>query len=467
MTATATAVRRSSTRAGGRRAGLGHAVDVLLDPPVEGDTLRSRLAATPLHTWLFLLGLTASLTSRWSSYIGLPISLDRVLIPVAVVLLLLDGRRPRQFMTVVHWLTLVLVAWIAIDMLLRGMVTDREALFGLLDRVLIPFLLFLLGPLFFDTPFRRRVLLVWLAVLGVYLGLTAIFETFAPSLVVPSYIVNPDLGLHPDRARGPFMAADAMGTAGGLTVAVGAFLAARSRGVVRWLGVVAVALGLASTVLSLTRATWVGAAAGFLVAVLMVPVLRRLLPVLVAAGAAIVTLVVVTLPELVASLTDRANDPRPVWDRLGSNDAALALLTDRPLTGIGWRRFYPHGSEWFRQSDAYPTNAVVIEIHNVVLSRAVELGVVAGAIFVLILLLGPGRTLWSRTDAAAPAALGPEFRDWRVLGAAVFLNWFVAGMFGPMAIPFPTLATFVLCGVAASPYLVADPDELSTAESTP
>ena len=83
MTATATAVRRSSTRAGGRRAGLGHAVDVLLDPPVEGDTLRSRLAATPLHTWLFLLGLTASLTSRWSSYIGLPISLDRVLIPVA------------------------------------------------------------------------------------------------------------------------------------------------------------------------------------------------------------------------------------------------------------------------------------------------------------------------------------------------------------------------------------------------
>ena len=88
---------------------------------------------------------------------------------------------------------------------------------------------------------------------------------------------------------------------------------------------------------------------------------------------------------------------------------------------------------------------MVIEIHNVVLSRAAELGLIFAALFVALLAIGPGRNLWS-----APRA---ELHPWRLIAAASFSAWFGAAMFGPLAIPFANLATFLICGIPAAGYL--------------
>lgn len=422
-------------------------VDALVAPPPEvaGAPLRSLLAATPLHTWFFLAGISFAMFSGFSGYLGLPISLDRLLLPAAVGLLLLDQRRPVMRMTTAHWLIVVFVAWTLVDMILRGTISRSSTQFALLDRTIMPFLVFLLAPLFLDTPFRRRLLLVVFTALGAYLGITAILETVAPALVFPSYITNPDLGLHFGRARGPMMGGDALGVAAVVTGLCAALLALRTSGVWSALCAGVAVLGVLTVAVSLTRAVWVGMAVALVAVVLLVPALRRRIPLLAAALAGLAGLVVVALPSVVAAGLERMNERGPVYDRLGSNDAAINLLYDLPLTGIGWTRFYPHGAEWFRQSDAYPTNAVIIEIHNIVLSRAAELGIPAALLFVTLLAIGPGRSVWRRAHG--------EFTAWRVIAAAAFIAWFVTAMFGPMSIPFPNLTTFVVCGVAASPYL--------------
>ena len=400
-------------------------------PPKPGDTsrpagadeprtLRENVLATPLYVWLFLAGIASAMLSGYSGQLGLPISLDRVLLPAAIVLLALDGRRPRMRVTAAHWLFVVLVLWTVVDMILHGTISQSSTLFALLDRTIMPFLVFLVAPLVFDTPFRRELLLVAFTAIGAYLGVTALLETFAPNLVLPSYITNEDLGTNFGRARGPMMGSDALGVSAVVTGACALQLTTVSRGWLRVAGYVTVALSACAVLLCQTRAVWVGLVVAVAVVAVLAPSLRRRIALATIGGAGLLAVLLLAVPQILEQTTERTGSLRPIYDRLGSNDAALSLLSDLPLTGIGWRRFYPDGAEWFRQSDAYPTNAVVIEIHNVVLSRAAELGLIFAALFVALLAIGPGRNLWS-----APRA---ELHPWRLIAAASFSAWFGAAM---------------------------------------
>ena len=87
--------------------------------------------------------------------------------------------------------------------------TARAEQFELLERVgLLPFALFLVAPVVFETEKHRRILLGALVGLGAYLGFTALMETLNfRALVFPSFINDGSLGTHADRARGPFLEA--------------------------------------------------------------------------------------------------------------------------------------------------------------------------------------------------------------------------------------------------------------------
>ena len=120
---------------------------------------------------------------------------------------------------------------------------------------------------------------------------------------------------------------------------------------------------------------------------------------------------------------------------------------------------YPDGADWFRISDDFALNNVVIEIHNVVLSRAAELGIPAAVVFLGIWLFGPLRLV-------VTPARGDLF-GWRALGLAAFTTWAVAGLMGPMALPFPNYVAWLLAGVATYPWAVADPTPEGLGEATP
>ena len=81
---------------------------------------------------------------------------------------------------------------------------------------------------------------------------------------------------------------------------------------------------------TLTRQVWAGGVAGIVVAMLADRRLRRWLP-FVAAGAAIVVLLSLAfIPGLSSSISQRAGDQSPVWDRLNSDAAALRMVEARP-----------------------------------------------------------------------------------------------------------------------------------------
>lgn len=403
----------------------------------------------PLYVILFCLGLMANLFSSHSQRLGVPVSPDRALIPLALLLLAFDRHRPRGRWGLVGALMVALVSWTLVSMSWYGNLLSPTHVFALLDRMLIPLLLFLAGPLLFSDTARRDVLLKTLVLMGLYLGVTGVLEIVAPQLVFPRYIMDPQVGLHFGRARGPFAGAEAMAISAAVCAGAGVLLA--SRKLPRWqvLGLVVAIIDIFVVVLTTTRSAWVGVFAGLLVALVLSPRLRRFIPAMAGMGAAGAALVLIFMPSLVESIFERSRTAGPIYDRLSSNAAAMRMLSERPLTGIGWRRFWPDGAEWARQSDSFPMNNAVIEVHNVILSRAAELGLPAATVFIAIILLGPVRAaLPARTAASDSDLIG-----WRVLCGYVVTVWLVAGLFGPVSNPFPNYSVWLIAGVAGAGFL--------------
>jgi putative inorganic carbon (hco3(-)) transporter len=320
--------------------------------------------------------------------------------------------------------------------------SQHQATFELLDRLgVVPFLLYLVAPAAFATERQRTILLGTLAVVGAYLGATAFFEMIGPhSLVFPSFISNPALGIHDGRARGPFLEAGADGLAMFCCGVAAMMLLDRPRRQwIRWALIATAGLCLLGLVLTLTRQVWAGAAAGALLASMSSPRLRRLLPAAIIAGVVVVGGAVVVVPGLQAKLHSRANAQKPVWDRLNSDAAALRMIESRPLLGFGWGTFPRYSPRYYHVAKNYPLSSVG-EVHNVVLSNAAELGAV-------------GVALWLVSLAAAMVApfrrrAPPSLEPWRLGLIAVTVAWFVQANLAPLAYAFDNYLPWLFAAVA-------------------
>src|SRR4051812_14973111 len=339
-------------------------------------------------------GIAASTLSGNWSHLSIPLGLDRplMLYGIAGVLLrMLPDARPRVRirLTALHYLLAGIALYAIGSAAFSGTLLQREPLFALLDKLgIVGFLLFAIAPVAFGSEAGRRVLLATLVLLGAYLGLTALFEALgAHQLVFPRYINDPNVGIHAGRARGPFVEAAANG------LALYACFVAAVIGAVQWrerrgvrAGCIAVAglcaLGL---VLTLTRQVWLGATVASVVALLSTRDLRRYLLPAVVVGVIGVFGAVALVPGLRADITQRAEDRQPVWDRLNSDRAALAMLDAQPLTGFGWYRFGSTGMAYYRQAATYPLTTVN-QVHNVFLGYAAELGLIGTLAWLLALI---------------------------------------------------------------------------------
>jgi O-antigen ligase len=281
--------------------------------------------------------------------------------------------------------------------------------------------------------------------LGVYLGGTAIAEGLnLNALVFPRYILDPTIGIHADRARGPFVEAVANGLAlFACGVAAAVAMSTWRRLESRCAAAAVLVLCVVGVVLTLTRAVWVASVVAPLAAMLCsAPLRRRVLP----AGAAAAVIVLVALagiPGLTASAESRAGAVRPVWDRLNTDAAALRMVGERPLIGFGWDTFVTRGSDYLRQARDFPLTGVGLNVHNVLLSHAVELGLLGFALWAGAFVCG----IVGAAVRRAPPALEP----WRIALIALALNWLIVANFGPLGYAFPTLLLWTWAGVVTVP----------------
>jgi O-antigen ligase len=401
-----------------------------------------------------------------------PVTPDRALLVAGVLALALraPGARDRDRGTLriepVHVLLAATLAFAVASGLASQTFFSNSGFFRLFDRFgIAPFLMFTIAPLAFPTERHRRIFLGALVALGAYLGLTALFEAAGPhGLVFPRYIVNPDLGFHLGRARGPFLEAEANGIAlfvCGTAALVGA-VTWRDRPAIRLLCWLIAALALAGCLYTLSRAVWVGAVIAAILTLLAFSRLRRLLVPGLVGLAATVAVSLALVPGLAASINARKNDQNSLWDRQNLNAAALQVVEDKPLLGVGWGRFTSVGEPYFWQSSDRPLTGVgpqscdslppsarqrndgsrplcTIPVHNAYLSNAAELGLIGVTLWILASLAGIGGAILS----PGPPALW----SWRVGLFAIAVMSAIVIFFTPLEGPFSPVVLWTWAGI--------------------
>jgi O-antigen ligase len=402
--------------------------------------------------WILSIGLALSIFSGDWSYIHIPVPLDRLVLFVGLAAVLVRplfvADAPRIQIRRIHWVLGAIALYGFGSAAWSGTLTEHTPLFALLDRLgIVPFLLYLVAPAAFPTERQRRTLLVTLVVVGAYLGVTAFFEMIGPhSLVFPSYINDPAVGIHDGRARGPFLEAGADGLAmfAGAVACVMIWPTVRRRA--RAVLVAIIFLCLLGIVLTLTRQVWVGAAVGAVLAMLVSHRLRRWVPVVCAAVALIVGGALIAVPGLQAKLHGRATTQRSIWDRLNSDEAALRMAESRPLLGYGWGEFTNESSRFYHVAHSYPLTSVA-EVHNVILSNAAELGLLVTVVWLGTLLVVMVAPLRRRGP--------PELEPWKVGLVAIAVSWFVQANFAPVSYAFDNYLPWLFAAIALGPPAAA------------
>jgi putative inorganic carbon (hco3(-)) transporter len=379
---------------------------------------------------LLSAGIVLSIFSGNWAFIGFPnlIAPDRLLIVAAVVSTLLRAPQVRDRARIelrpIHWLLAITTAYVIASALAAGTFGDKDALLRLADRVgVVPFVLFAIAPVVFPDARSRAVLLGSLVGVGLYLAVMAFFTTLGLSqLVVPGYISDLSIGIHRDRARGPFL--EAVGNGTGIYIGLVASVIAAATWKVRWqrnVAIVTAVLCAASLLFTLTRSVWLGATLATAVALLAHPALRRWL-VPVAVGVALVTATsIAAIPGLATKVETREGSQGPIWDRYNLGRAALNMAEERPLFGFGWDRFPEVGTDYFELGDYPLTVDANVGIHSAYLSHLAELGLVGTSLWLLSTLLA----VWLALKRRGP----PELEPWRYGLLAIAVMFFVVSAF--------------------------------------
>jgi len=342
-----------------------------------------------------------------------PLSPDRLLVAAGILTVALRAPpvadRPRIRLSAAHWLLALAVAYAVASAFFAGTLFQRDPLLKIVDAFgIMPFLVFLVGPLAFRDAASRRVLLAAFVILGAYLGLTVLFETVKlDALVFPKYIVDPSYGIHVQRGRGPFVDAVANGLAlytcaVACAIAVGSWRGARVRGLAVGIGL----LCLVGTFLCLERSVWIGAVLGSLVAMLASGGLRRYVLPLAAVAAVAIGLSLALIPGLSGTVDTRLNDQGTIWDRKNLARAAVNMVEAKPLLGFGWSRFTSDSADYFQQAFDYPLTATTAGVHNTPLTYGVDLGLVGMTLWLAGVTFGIGGALTTRGP--------PELMRWRI-----------------------------------------------------
>ena len=341
------------------------------------DNPASALILLPLrffHLWLtlpafmFLLTLTAMLF-RPPDLKSFPI--DRVAFCALVLLLcvrLCVYRQPlRTYPATWPLLALLLIGfWGALT---QPYTPQAWSLFA--AKWMVPFFLFHIAGMVFEDERSTRKLEIFLLVVLVYLSAISILSLVgAKNLIFPRFIADEGIGIHADRARGPFLQAVANGVCLNLLglIALDSFRRRKLPWLVATVLFFAVPLALLATK---TRAVWISAALSVLVLACLgsMPKLRRIALawcVIATVGSGILFL----YRTRTDSLAERALDRSPVDFRNEMYRAGWQMFTEKPV--VGW------GNDWFIQPEVekristfHPEYYV---FHNTFLEIAVQRG---------------------------------------------------------------------------------------------
>ena len=373
-------------------------------------------------------------------------SLDRVAFGLLVFVVLLRVLVLQQSLRVtdpVTWPMLALLLLTLYGVAVQPYDPQNWSLFA--AKWVVPFALFHLAGLVFEDAASLRKFETFALIVLAYLSLTAVFFLLgAKELIFPRYILDETLGIHSDRARGPFLQA----VANGVTLNVLGLLALNSfrRGRLRGIAAAAFLIALPFAVLATrTRAVWLSFA-GSVLGVLLIsssPRLRRACLALASAGL-VALLAAASLGGLSSSLGDRLEDRSPGEYRMVVYEAGWQMLLDKPLTGWGARSMQP---ELQKRISGFHQDAFFM--HNTYLEVLVEHGLLGWVLYVwmVIGLFRLGRRRYTPQGLSNGSFLDGPFRSlWPILVIVYLVN----ASFVVMNYQFVNGLLFTLAGMLAA-----------------
>ena len=166
-------------------------------------------------------------------------------------------------------------------------------------------------------------------------------------------------------------------------------------------------------------------------------------------------------PRIRSEALGRTESQSPVWDRENTDIAALKIISEYPLTGVGWENFINVSAHYMRQQPDYPITGVGLEVHNIFLSHAAELGIPGLLLWLLAFVGALWRAFspfpwWHGRGTSAFSRAPPEdwsWRDpWRMGGVAIVLCFLVIANLTPFSEALPNALLWTWLGVLAIPY---------------
>ncbi|HXX16880.1 MAG TPA: O-antigen ligase family protein [Candidatus Eremiobacteraceae bacterium] len=236
----------------------------------------------------------------------------------------------------------------------------------------VPFALFVVAARIFEDEVRLREFETFALLVFAYLGLTSIFFLIgAKGLIFPRFILDEAVGIHADRARGPFLQAVANGVALNLLglIALDSFRRRRLRGLLALALLVGLPLAIVATK---TRAVWLSFAASIVVLPFFCSShrLRRGCVCIVVCGA-LGLLALIGFPDHRRSLGERLQENGPVKFRVEIYQAGWQMFVRKPVTGWGATKMQAELSRRindFRQEQYY--------FHNTYLEILIQYGLI-------------------------------------------------------------------------------------------
>ncbi len=309
----------------------------------------------------------------------------------------------------------------------------------------VPLLLhFLAGLVFTHDASIRQFEIFSLAVLA-YLCLIAVFFLIDVRwLIYPQYILNENIGIHFDRARGPFLQAVANGVSLNILglVAIDSFRRCKLRTSLAISFMLALPLAILATK---TRAVW----ATFASSVFLLPFLASNTRLRRACFAVIIfcalgTVGYLLLGNISTSLGDRLQETSPVEFRVGMYVAGWQMFLAKPLGGWEANTIQPELGR--RISDFHPPFFL---FHNTYLEIAVKHGLIGLSLYawMIIDLFRLGRR--SQCFKAPPNG---NFLDagFRRLWPLLLMVYLVNATFVVMSYQFVNAILFTIAGMLAS-----------------
>jgi putative inorganic carbon (HCO3(-)) transporter len=389
--------------------------------------------------------LVTSVFTGYFEWVPGDVPLNRVALFVMMILALASAGYWQLKPSLVHWVLLAQILWVAGSAVWVGTSTDSYAFFAMLDQVMVPSLFFVVGPIAFARARDREILLRGIALVVIYCFYVSVAQAFAlGGLIFPRYAAAGLVSGEINRAGGPFLQIAANGSALAMAIPLLLVLFERSAGAWRITAAVAAVMAAAGAFLTLTRSVWIAAVLSIVVAMWFSARLRAwLIPsLLVLAVSLMATL------TLVSSVADavfaRFGTERSIDDRTITNAAAVTMVEKYPLTGVGWGRFLSLVDDYVVQPVNGPLTNTHIIAHNIFLSRAAELGLVGAGLLVAALVLGPLRAAVRPRPGIDPA--------WRHALLASSIAWFVVAMLTPMGYAFSNYLLWLVAGICTTQW---------------